>query len=163
MGARGVLFALSDDEADQLSEAADDAAILEVLAEIEERWDKKWLTETDKAWDAMHRALTDGRLEYDNGEYPLKLAILGGLQLHEGDCYIAALTTEDEVPDVARALARVDRQALRAGYDRIDPADYDHEPNDRDFDYTWSYFESVAALYRRAAAAGRAVVFTADL
>ena len=33
-----------------------------VQEEIEEPWDEEWLLEMDKAWDAIHRCLTDGRL-----------------------------------------------------------------------------------------------------
>ena len=34
-----------------------------VIEEIEDRWDRDWLVETDKAWDAIHRCLTGGTLE----------------------------------------------------------------------------------------------------
>jgi Domain of unknown function (DUF1877) len=163
MTARGVLFALSEKQVEELREAEDDESVIAVIAKIEERWDRRWLAELDKAWDAIHRSLTDGRLEYDNGEYPLKLAILGGLQLHEGDTYIVSVTTVEQVADVAKALARVDMAKLRAGYDGIDPADYDAELGDEDFAYAWSNFQELVKLYGRAADARRAVVFTVDL
>ncbi|MFC5647340.1 DUF1877 family protein, partial [Kitasatospora cinereorecta] len=69
---------------------------------------------------AIHRSLTDGYLGYDNGTYPLNAAILGGVQLHEGDDYIVSLLTPDRVRDVADAMAGVGREALKAGYDCID-------------------------------------------
>jgi len=163
MTARGVLFALNAKQVEELSEAEDDESVLAVITKLEERWDRRWLAELDKAWDAIHRSLTDGRLEYDNGEYPLKLAILGGLQLHEGDTYIVSLTTKEQVEDVAYALARIDMSKFRARYDRIDPDDYDAELGDLDFAYTWSNLLETVKLYRRAADAGRAVVFTVDL
>jgi hypothetical protein len=65
--------------------------------------------EIDKAWDAIHRALTDGTLE--PGAFPLGRAILGGRQLHRGDDYIVALVTKLEVPAVAGALATTPRPA----------------------------------------------------
>jgi hypothetical protein len=102
MGSRGVLFAIDDERANRPQEArGDDDSVMAVIEEIEETWDGSNLAETDKAWDAIHRALTDGALEWDNGSYPLNHAILGGLGLMEGDDYIAILKTPDQVRDVA--------------------------------------------------------------
>lgn len=54
---------------------------------VEERWEKTegYVCETDKARDAIHRYLTDGKLEFENGTDPLRLTILGGEQLHPDD------------------------------------------------------------------------------
>jgi len=160
MTARGVLFALNDEQADSLSSAEGDANVIAIIERIEEAWNTDWLAETDKAWDAMHRALTDGKLEYSNGDYPLKLTILAGFQLVETDNYVASITTEDEVGDVANSLSKIDKDKLRVGYNQIDPADYGSPLSDEDFEYTWSYFQDVAALYQRAAKEKRAVLFT---
>ena len=118
--------------------------------------------ETDKGWDAIHRCLTDGRLEYDNGDLPLKLCILGGYQLHEGENYVVSVTPDEQVPDVAAALKHITRDQFRAKYDQIDGADYP-DKSDEDFDYTWTMFDGMPQFWERAAKAGRAVVFTVDL
>jgi hypothetical protein len=71
--------------------------------------------------------------------------------------YISAAETRD----VAAALRGVDRTWLRRRFDAIDDPDYRGPSDDADFDYTWENFNDVRAFYERAAAAGRAVLFTA--
>ena len=43
MAARGVLFALDDAQQDALSAARSDEEVQDVIAEIEEKWDRVWL------------------------------------------------------------------------------------------------------------------------
>lgn len=163
MACRGVLFAITEEKVKALLAAAgDDDEVLGVVEEIEEAWETPFVAETDKAWDAIHRALTDGSLENDGGEPPLNRAILGGTHLHEGTNYIVALVPAAEVPAVAGALAAIDDDALRDRYARIVPPDYAPEYGDEDREYTVENFRDVVALYARAAKAGRAVVFTVD-
>jgi Domain of unknown function (DUF1877) len=156
----GVHFAIDAHTAGRLLAAPDDEAVAALIEEIEEEMTGVDHCDTDKAWDAIHRSLTDGRLEYDNGAYPLNAAILGGLQVHEGDDYIAALLVPEQVRDVAAAVAAIDREALRAGYDRIDAADYGPGFGDEDFAYTWSNFTGLVEFFQRAAKAEAHVVFT---
>src|SRR5690349_17131207 len=98
MGCRGVLFAITDERVEALLGAGDDAELMGVVEEIEEAWETPFVAETDKAWDAIHRALTDGSLDNGGGEAPLNRAILGGTHLHQGDDYIVALVPSAEVP-----------------------------------------------------------------
>ncbi len=44
----------------------------------------------------------------------------------------------------------------------LKPDDYDGDIGEQDFGYMWSWFQDVAALFRKAAADGRAIVFTVD-
>lgn len=54
----GVHFALTAAQLKRIRAArGDDDAVLELLEEIEDAWDAEWLVQSDKAWDAMHRAL----------------------------------------------------------------------------------------------------------
>jgi len=115
--------------------------------------------DTDKAWDALHRCLTDGTLDPDGGAYPLSHTVLGGRYLH--DDYYVVYVSAAEVRDVADAVRAVDRMWLRQRFDAIDDPDYRGAHDDADFEYTWANFEDVRAFYARAAAAGRAVIFTA--
>jgi hypothetical protein len=89
MACRGVHFAIADDDLNRLRGAASDRAVMEIVDEVEERWeeDEGMICETDKAWDAIHRCLTDGSLGFSSGEEPLRLCILGGEQLYQGDEY----------------------------------------------------------------------------
>lgn len=159
----GVHFAIDAQTAGRLLAAPDDEAVAALVEEIEEELTGIEHCDTDKAWDAIHRSLTDGRLEYDNGAYPLNAVILGGRQVHEGDDYIVALLVPEQVREVAAAVAGVDRAALRAGYDRIDTAEYGPEFGDEDFEYTWSNFTDLVEFLQQAAKAEAHVIFTVGL
>ncbi|MFB6580831.1 DUF1877 family protein [Streptomyces sp. NPDC056402] len=111
MGARGVLFALDELEAERILACRGDDEIIAVVEEVEEVWDRDHLFELDKSWDALHRCFTDGDLAFENGEYPLSHVILGGRLLHEGD-YIVCYVAPDQVREVAAALEPLDEQWL---------------------------------------------------
>jgi len=162
MGRLGVHFALTDDAARRLLAAGDDDAVREAVDEIEETWDESWLVQSDKAWDAMHRSLSNGTLFYDEGEYPLNRTVLGGKHLYGRDDCVVAYVAPNEVKDVASALAPITPEELRKRYDAIDPDDYDGPHGQEDFDTTWESFVAVRELYRKAAEAGRSIVFTVD-
>ncbi|HEU4408919.1 MAG TPA: YfbM family protein [Polyangiaceae bacterium] len=164
MASRGVHFALSAEQAAPLLAAAaegDDDAVMAAVEAIEEAWQEPFVAESDKAWEAIHRCLTGGTLLYEGGEYPLDHVICGGEQLLSGEADdTASFVTAEQVRDVASALAPLTKAWLRERYDRLDPDEY--EGSDEDFEYTWENFEAVRALFRRAAEAGRAVLFTVD-
>lgn len=163
MGSRGVLFAIDDAVARRLRKAAgDDDAVMEIIEEVEEDWDEPNLVETDKAWDAIHRALTDGTLGWGNGEYPLNHTILGGIDLIEGSDYIAVLKSPDQVSDVADAVGAIDDTAMAERYATIVPPDYSPEYGDEDRADTVDWFGRVRALFRTASDSGSWVLFTAD-
>jgi hypothetical protein len=77
MAARGVFFAIPSEQAAAFQDAPDDDALMGLVEEVEETWDDDNLVECDKAWDAMHRLLTDGALEFGNGPEPLCHCVLG--------------------------------------------------------------------------------------
>jgi hypothetical protein len=164
MACRGVLFAITAEEADRLKAAqGDDAKVLSIVQdEIEAAWDGEHLCETDKAWDSIHRCLTDGKLGFGRVEYPRNLCILGGEQLHNGDDYIVSLLSPDQVKAVSEALKPITQQWLRARYLEIDPEEYGFTLSDEDFDYTWHWFEGVRQFYQKAASDGRWTIFTVD-
>jgi len=167
MSCLGVHFALAPEDYSRLLQVADDdAALLDLIQEnIEERYldsETKWQFQSDKAWDAIHRSLTNGRLEYGTGPYPLANAVLGGEPLYGGDDYIVVLVRPEHVAATAHALAAVTKEWLRQQYLAIDATDYGLTLSDDDFEYTWSNFEGLPEFFATAAAAGRPVVFTAD-
>ena len=159
----GVHFAITSDQERALLAADDEGdsdMVGELLDDIEESWHDDGLkVDTDKAWDAIHRCLTDGTLDPDGGDYPLSLAVLGGRHLH--DEYYVVYISAAQTRDVATALRGVDRTWLRRRFDAINDPDYRGARDNADFDYTWDGFSDVQAFYERAAAAGRAVLFTA--
>jgi len=156
----GVHFAIDAETAGRLLTAADDDQVAALIEEIEEEGISVDHCDTDKAWDAIHRSLTDGYLGYGNGTFPLNAVILGGAQVYEGDDYIVSLLTPEQVREVASAAAEVDHATLRAGYDRIDVQDYGPEFGDEDFAYTWSNYSDLVMFFQRVAEAGRHVIFT---
>jgi hypothetical protein len=166
MAARGVHFALADVEIERLRSFPDDADRLNYLVEeletiyFEER--EEYLAESDKAWDAMHRALADGELTWDGGEYPLNHVVLAGELLYSGSDYIMSLKTPIQVRDIAVALSRITEQDFRQRYFAIDPESYGCPIDDDDFSYTWEWFNNVRRLYLKAATYNRHVLFTAD-
>ncbi|WP_433220890.1 YfbM family protein [Dactylosporangium sp. CS-047395] len=158
-----MLFALTESRDEALVATRDDVEVRAFVADVEGAWDEDWLCEVDKAWDAMHRCLTDGTLRLGrHGGGPLELAVLGGGQHYEGGEYIVAHILADQVPAVAEALDSVDEAWLRERYDLIDPDDYQGALEDEDFEYTWHYLQDVRNFYKRAAAVGRSVIFTVD-
>jgi Domain of unknown function (DUF1877) len=166
MSCLGIHFALTPEEALAL-EAFDDEQdrLAFVQEDLEERYleePKTYAAESDKAWDAMHRALSDGQLSWDGGEFPFNHAVLGGKPLYSDGDYIMSLKTPEQVQAVSLALAALTESDFRDRYNRIDARSYDGELGDDDFEYTWSWFQEVRDLYRRAAAQGRFVLFTAD-
>jgi hypothetical protein len=165
MAARGVHFALTDAEVRELESRDDDEARLEyVQEEIEEKFFESRqsdLAETDKAWDAIHRCLTDGTLKGASTS-PLEVVVLGGKSLYSGDDYIMTLKRVDEVRAVVPHLARITEASLRGSYEKLDANEYDGEIGDDDFGYTWENFVALRDFWERAAANGRSVLFTVD-
>lgn len=166
MGCLGVHFALSsDDVATLLSKPDDQDRLMYLQEEIEERYFEEpqtYIAQSDKAWDAMHRALSDGLLDYDGGTYPLNHVVLGGQPLYAQDDYIISLKTPKQVKDVAAAVADMTQAQFRDRYNAIDPEEYGLELTDEDFQYTWEWFQEVRRLYQTAASEDRHVLFTAD-
>lgn len=166
MSCLGVHFSITAEEAEALRRCPSDADRLDLLhEEIEERYFEsapELLAESDKAWDAMHRLLSDGTLSWNGGQFPLNHAVLGGESLYAGDDYIIALKTPDQVREIAAALAKLDEVEFRRRYGQLDPRRYDGEIGEEDFAYTWEWFQGVRDLYVAAAAQGRHVLFTAD-
>ncbi len=162
MACRGVFFAITPDQAAPFLDAPDDDAVMALVEQVEEAWDEDNLAECDKAWDAMHRLLTDGALEFGNGSAPLCYCVLGPEQLHEGDDYIVSLVPPDQVKAVAGALANITEASFIERYRTVVPHDYAPEYGDEDRQYTWQYFQAVRELYRKAAERDRFVLFTVD-
>lgn len=166
MGCLGVHYALTEDEVNSLRRKRSDEARLNYLEEtIESKYfgpQEEWHAETDKAWDAIHRALTDGQMGWDNGAFPLSHAIMGGEEIYELDDYIMSLKTPWEVKAIAKALRDVSEAEFKQNYLRIDPEDYGFPIDEEGCEYTWHWFQVMRKLYYRAADADRHVLFTAS-
>ncbi|MCL2535027.1 MAG: YfbM family protein [Nocardiaceae bacterium] len=162
MTARAVLFALNAYDTERLLACGDDGERSGLVGEVEERWEEDHLCELDKAWDAMHRCLTDGDLAFDNGEFPLSHVVLGGVPLHEDDDYLICYVTAEQVPEVAAALDPLDGQWLRDRFATLTFDDYEGAGDADDIAYTVAFLDDLKDFYRTAARNGRAVIFTVD-
>jgi hypothetical protein len=100
---------------------------------------------------------------YVSGAYPLNHCICGGRQLFRGRDYTVSYASAHRVKDVASALAKITKAWMRKRYDQLDPEEDDEvEMGDEDFAYTWENFLEVRRFSKKAAEAGRAVIFTVD-
>ncbi len=166
MGCLGVHFSLSSEEVQRIRAIDDQSTRVNYIHEtIEEEYfanhpERK--AESDKAWDAMHRALSDGELTWDGGDYPLNHVVLGGELLYTGSEFIMVLKTPEQVRDVATALPGITEAEFRRRYFAINPESYEFPLGEEDCGYTWSWFQGVRDFWLRAAVEGRYVLFTAD-
>ena len=90
------------------------------------------------------------------------MCVLGGRQLHGGDDYIVSFVDPEQVRQVAAAIAGIDEAWMRERYFTISASDYGSPLTEDDCDYTWSWFQGVQALFQKAAASGRTMLFTVD-
>jgi len=166
VGCLGVRFALSDAEASHLRSLASERDRLDYIQmDVEESYfadQSEYMAESDKAWDAIHKALTNGRLTWDGGEYPLNHVVLAGEVLYTESDYIMSLKSPGQVRDIAAALPTVSESEFRRRCFAIDPDAYGLPVDESDFEYTWNWFQRVRRLYVLAAAEGRDVLFTAS-
>ncbi len=166
MGCLGVHLALSDAEVQQLRSLPSERELLDyVIDDLEETYftdHEKYLAESDKAWDAMHRALTDGELTWDGGEYPLNHVVLGGELLYTEPDYIVSLKSPDQVRDIASVLPGINEEEFRRRYFAIEPEVYGFPVNEQDFTYIWGWFQNVRQLYTDAAAECAYILFLAS-
>lgn len=166
MGCLGVHFSLSAEEIETLRAIEIESDRLRHLQEvIEEVYFEKHpqrFVQSDKAWDAMHRALADGELTWAGGKYPLNYVILGGERLNTLPDYIMVLKTPQQVRDVATALPAITAEEFRSRYFAIKASTYPQPLSEEDLGYSWANFEDVRTFWLRAAEEGRRVLFTAD-
>ena len=166
MSCLGVLFSLDETTVSRLLSFEADEDRLDFLQnEIEEvimTSDPERFAELEKSWDALHRSLTDGRLEWANGTYPLNHVVLGGREIYFQDDYIMSLKSPEQVEDIAAAVANISEDDMRRGFYNIDAPDYGFELSDDGFEHTWSWFIESIPFWTKAASEKRYVLFTAD-
>ena len=173
MACLGVLFSLDEKTVLKLKSFKSDEERLDYLQEeIEEEMmsnEPERFAELDKSWDALHRSLTDGKLEwtdetlkFTNGTFPLNHVIIGGEPLYFGDDYIMSLKTPEQTIRIAEAISQISKETLSNGYYAIDSDEYGFELTEEDFEYTWTWFQESLEFWKKAAAEKRYVLFTVD-
>jgi hypothetical protein len=165
MPCRGMLYALTPAEAATIRGfAGDDAELIQAANCLysTKRASEGFQAALDKAWWAIHLCMTNGDGSSGTGFTPQSMCIMGAENLHQDDGYIICLVAAEDVPDVARELDEVTEELMAAQYDLFVPKEFDAAWHAQDCKYTWSYFNAAREVYRRAAAAGRCVLFKVD-
>jgi len=166
MARRGTVYGITPEESERLlTFVGDDAVLAREALELYsfERQKAHFIGAVDKAWDVIHRCLTDGTLrDLGKGTSPLSWCILGGQSLHRGNEFIVCLVTPERVAQVAEALDGIEIQWFVKRYSSLPSSGYTGPITDEDFQYTWDYFTNVRNLYSKAAGENRVVVFVAD-
>jgi len=162
MAGRGIHFALSEEEDRLFQEVRTPGGVAAYLEVVCERITKPWHQGSDKAWEVIHRCLTDGYLHY--GRSALHKCILGNKNwMGQGTNNFVNYVKPADVQAVASALGPIAKSWMRRQYWEIDPDDYEEPLSEEDFEYTWQSFQEVRKFYRQAAKAGRAVLFECTL
>jgi hypothetical protein len=162
MAALGVFFAVTKDLGNQACAQADAEAVADLMDDHHTALSAAgWVQSTDRAWDAIHRCLTDGRLEH--GYDVEHSCVLGSGEFgYDSEDWIINVLDADEVREAAEYLRGIGEAELRQRYAAIDPASYCFRKSPEDFESTRHWFAQLRAFYQRAAEAGRWVVFLAD-
>jgi hypothetical protein len=107
-------------------------------------------------WEDMHRCLTGDssrRLNFDKGDYPLRLCIHGGEWLR-GMPNSVTLVYAEEVPELCRAMEVIDRAWWKEKLIRLKAAGVrgfkEREMSDEDVEEVWSEFRELLAFYQQA-------------
>ena len=157
----GMHFAISYDQAMKLLKCKSDEDLVALVEEeIEAAATEENSFETDKAWDALHRSLSNGTLDVRQGERPLNMAFFGGKILNRGADYFVILLTPTEVKQVAQALGEVTEAGLKKRYLDQKFPDYQGEKSEEDWEYSWSSFEGLPEFFAQAGARKDHVIFT---
>jgi Domain of unknown function (DUF1877) len=129
--------------------------------EVEQRYSEPWFCDTDKAWDAIHRAFTDSTLSYEPVS-PLAGVILGGEPLYFESDYIISHKSIRYVGQIVRALAKLDKLTFKNLYFKIDSYQYGFPLTSEDFEYSWEWLAPLQEFYQNAFVSERSVIFTAS-
>lgn len=157
----GMHFAIGYDQAMKLLKCKSDEDLVSLVEEeIEESAGEEDSFQTDKAWDAIHRCLSDGSLDVRRGTRPLNQAILGGNILNKEQDYFVVLLTPTEVKAVAEALGKVTEDWMKKKYFDQKFPDYQGEKSQEDWEYTWSSFQGLPEFFANAAGRKQHVIFT---
>lgn len=162
MGCLGGLRAITEEELDKLRAVPRAERVPDYLDEMVQEDS----CELDKAWDAIHRALTDGKLEYGYKNSPGCLVILGGEVLRGNqqgeEDYIVVCKSPVEVRKVAEFLPSLTEEKFRELYFAIDEELYGYELCEDDFEYTWYYLKDSIPFWKNAAEKKLWVLFDVD-
>lgn len=146
------LFAMEGDEAVR--------GFIEKLRNSPKHREADLVLECGKAWDPIHRVLTDGTLSRESDDFPNDHCVLGGRRLHEGADFEVIMVRPDIVILVAESLHKMKRAEFSEKYLALDPEQYGHVPTETEGDAVWAMFKLIRQLFEDASGDHAAVVFT---
>ena len=152
----GVHFALTPTQLQALRAAEGDVEeVMQQVRALEEAWDEGSLYETHKAWDPLHRVLSDGGV--------LERVVLGGRRLMPaGHGYTVVLVLPDEVRSVAAGLLALTREWFAGRFRQLAAEGYAGAHDGDTLRECWEHVCGLREFFTRAAEQHRAVLFTVD-
>lgn len=166
MVGNGYHIALSRENAKRVFSAQGDDALLKLVEEFKASKAMKadgQLLDLKKAWDPIHRCLTDGDLDPAGGEFPLNHVILGGKQLHKGDAQVVVLVRPDMVGFITEALRDLKEPDFRKRFFELVPAKFDQPITEKEYTHIWAIFREVLAFYEYCDEERMAVLFVGQM
>ncbi len=161
MSGQGYHLAIQPEKVDAI--LRDDPELMGLQELLEQMGDStpEFVHDYYKEWDVLHRCLSDGTFNPKGGHYPLNQCfICARLLCTEGE--IINLVEAGAVPDVANALHDLSKEEFEARFVALYGGEFTGRTMKR---YVEEYYAKVIALgefYRKAADAGRAIVFFTD-
>lgn len=164
MPGRGVLFALSPvEEAQLLARREAKARAAWVAGVLEERWDRDWLQETDDLWPAIHYCLHGSHAYPLSGAPAEAKAVFGGDAIGVSGLFSIDYKSHALTKAIASGLAKMRDDALWARAGLIERLEYEGPKGDAAQADVVHAVHALKDFYRKAAQAGRAVIFTVDM
>jgi hypothetical protein len=162
MSGQGYHFAMDKEQADDLVACPDQLAMLDFTDRLVDGFlDGGEGCGGDKGWIVLHRCLSNGPREPRGGIPTAGRVLLGGhLLVTEGA--IVNLLLPEEVCATAAALDAFDGTWFRGRFVDLFEAEYGGTVPEEDVERFLGLFEELKVFYRRAACAGKAVVFVTD-
>jgi hypothetical protein len=166
---RGVLYAISADDAQTLltvaAEAASEHEVVDAASEDDR--DEASRRALDKAWYGIDCCLHHLVEELHDPALAAGAdrCALGGRPLTDGEDWIVTLWQPAKVRAAVPILAAVTEATMRRAYtawDAEETREYPEYGDEEDFQYVWAYFQDAREFAAEAAGAGRAVLFIAD-
>lgn len=164
MPGRGVFFALEAGDEQRLLALVDPKQRAAYVANsIEERWDEAWLHAAGELWFAVHFCLHGSSGFPVSGSPAEARAVFGGTSLGLPGTYSIDYKDAELTRQIASAIGRMKDDAIWARAGLVERKEYN---GPRIPDLQVAVVDEVHALgtfYRRAADAGRTVIFTVDM
>lgn len=164
MPGRGVLFALSPvEEAQLLARREAKVRAVWVATVLEENWDRDWLLEMGMVWPAVHYCLHGAHAYPMPGAPAEAKAVFGGDAIGVSGLFSIDYKSHALTKAIASGLSKMRDEALWARAGLIERKEYEGPKGEAVQAAVVHAVHALKDFYRKAAEAGRAVIFTVDM